>query len=155
MRLRDLPLSTYARLQTSRGGSGNSVERKLMFLGGTFGGLMAFGTSAYAAGAGCSSSAATALQTFIGDAANFAIGIGAGGALLMVAVGALFIIFGHTPQRASMGMKIIKNAVIGLAVLAAGLFLKFIILDVVIGAAGSNGPSSTTTNCLKTGGGNI
>ena len=73
----------------------------------------------------------------------------------MVAVGALFIIFGHTPQRASMGMKIIKNAVIGLAVLAAGLFLKFIIIDVVIGAAGTNGPSPTVQSCLKTGGGNI
>jgi len=136
-------------------GATTRLERGLMLLGGTFGGLMALGGSAYAAGSGCSSSAATSLQTFIGDAANFAIGIGAGGALLMVAVGALFIIFGHTPQRASMGMKIIKNAVIGLAVLAAGLFLKFIVLDVVIGASGSNGPGSSTVNCLKTGGGNI
>ena len=160
MRLRDLPLATYVRLQTARGttggGSGNvRLERRLMFLGGTFGGLTAFGSAAYAAGTGCGSSAASALQTFIGDAANFAIGIGAGGALLMVAVGALMIIFGHTPQRASMGMKIIKNAVIGLAVLAAGLFLKFIVVDVVIGASGSHAPNGTVKSCLNTGGGGI
>jgi hypothetical protein len=126
-----------------------------MAAGATAGALLTVASTALAAGSGCSSSAATSIETFFSDLSLFAMGIGGGGALLMVALGSTMIIFGHTPKRASQGMDWIKNAAKGLVLLAAGLFLKFIVLDLIVGAAGSNGPSSSAITCLKTGGGNI
>ena len=148
-------LRTQLALQTPT----SPLERRLRLVSGVFGTFLALGTAAQAqaggavsSGTGCASSASTALQSFLGSAANFAIGIGGVGALLMLAVGALMIIFGHTPQRASMGMKVIKNAVIGLGVLVAGLLLKFIIVDAILGAAGPH-TSSTVQSCLNSNGG--
>ncbi len=131
------------------------ARRALALVLAPFAALSLVPASAQAAASGCTSSAATSIEAFFSDLSLFAIGIGGGGALLMVALGSVLIIFGHTPKRASQGMDWIKNAAKGLVLLAAGLFLKFIVLDLVIGAAGTNGPSSSAIACLKTGGGNI
>jgi hypothetical protein len=115
---------------------------------GTLAGLAAAAPAAYAA-AGCNDRASRSLLNFIQSLANFMIGLGAGIALLMLAVGALMIIAGGTPERVSKGMKMIKNVVIGLAVLGAGAFIKFIITTFVSGAqsgAGTASPSCLTRN---------
>jgi hypothetical protein len=124
------------------------LNRRAATFGSAVGAATLAGT-AYARGEGCGSDAAKKLQDFIESAANFAIGLGAGGALLMLAVGALMIIFGGTPDRVSKGMKIIKNSVIGLGILAAGLFIKFIVVNFVLGATGER----RGNECLGTGGG--
>lgn len=117
------------------------------------GAWLSVGASAYAGTviSGCSSSATSSLVSFLESAADFAIAIGAAGALLMLAVGALAIILGGTTERVSWGMNIIKHAVIGLGLLALGLFIRFIIIDVIVGATGTKGPSATTQACLKKG----
>lgn len=97
--------------------------------------------AAYAAG-GCKSDAATTLIKFIKDAAKFMIGIGGAVALLMLAVGAFLIIVGGTPDRVAKGMKMIKNTVIGLVVLSAGLLISFVVTQFVEAAAGSRADNS-------------
>ena len=132
----------------------DKLSRRIAAASVVCGGLMAAGGVALAdggtvgTGIGCHSTAATSITGFIGDAADFAIYIGAAGALLMLAVGALFIIFGGTPDRVSKGMKIIKNAVIGVAILAVGFFIRYIVVNLVLGATGE-----TKSSCLNSGGG--
>jgi hypothetical protein len=162
--LNDAALSAIVRVQTTAASraedlvGGGRIERWATGFGAACGALMATGTrAAYGASAattagGCDQSGpAGAIQSFISSAASFAIGIGAGGALLMLALGALLIIFGGTPDRVSKGMKVIKNAVIGLGLLAAGLFLKFIVVTFIFGAVGSKVDASAKS-CLGTGG---
>jgi hypothetical protein len=108
--------------------------------------LMLQNAEALAQRAGCDTQAADKLVGFIESGAQFMIGIGAAGALLMFAVGAAFIIFaGGKAERASKGMGIIKNCVIGLVILAAGAFIKFIVLTFVDGT-GANQSSCTNSN---------
>ena len=140
--LNEKALSSYLRLRALPGRliSVYRFERRILAASTGCGMLMALGagtalanngklsTLATSTGSGCTSVAAGQLQSFISSAADFAIGIGASGALLMLAVGALFIIFGHTPERVSRGMKIIKNAVIGVGILAVGFFIKFVVV---------------------------
>jgi hypothetical protein len=161
-KLNDLALASYVRLHMGAQdrvvafSEAGRLERRATGFGAACGALMVIGVgasptfAATTAGSGCTGSAATSIQSFIGSAADFAIGIGAGGAMLMLAVGALLIIFGHTPQHARRGMTIIKNSVIGLGVLAAGLFVKFIVVQLVLGAAGTH--NGTANQCLNSGG---
>jgi hypothetical protein len=86
------------------------------------------------AASACGGNAADTLTKFIGSAATFMMALGGAGALLMFAVGACFIIFGGTQDRVRRGMTMIKNAVIGLVVLAVGAFIKFIVLAFLDGA---------------------
>lgn len=94
------------------------------------------------------SNAAETLTKFISSAATFMIALGGAGALLMFAVGACFIIFGGTPSRVSKGMGMIKNAVIGLAILALGAFIKFVVLEFLSGATKNR---SENSGCIKNG----
>lgn len=152
-RINDAMLMGFVELQTAAVGraerlaDSGRLTRRAATVGVLTGAALTSGT-AYAAARGCSTNAAKKIQEFIGSAADFAIGIGAGGALLMLAVGALLIIFGGTPDRVSKGMKIIKNSVIGLGILAAGLFIKFIVVYFVLGATGGGSPSG----CISRGG---
>ena len=95
---------------------------------------------ALAASKGCSSPATTKLVGFIDSAAKFMMALGGAGALLMFAVGAFFIIAGGTGSRVSKGFGMLKNAVIGLVVLAAGFFIQEVVLSFVSGATGDNTP---------------
>lgn len=104
---------------------------------------------AYAAQCG-GSNAADTLTKFIDSAATFMMALGGAGALLMFAVGACFIIFGGGQQsRVSRGMGMIKNAVIGLIVLALGAFIKFVVLEFLSGATKGEADSS---GCIENGG---
>jgi hypothetical protein len=71
------------------------------------------------------------LLTFTAYAGDFLIGLGAGAFILIVSLGACFIIFGVTPKRVHKGMELIKQAVIGLAFLAAGGIIRFIVVDLL------------------------
>ena len=100
---------------------------------------------AFAAGA-CGNEAASKLSGFINQAATFLIVIGGAAALLMFAVGALMIIFAHNSSRKSKGMDILKNSVIGLIVLGAGAFFRFVVVKFIDGlTTGKN-----QTNCIPT-----
>jgi hypothetical protein len=100
----------------------------------------------YAYAAGCNTGAASDLVKFIDNAANFMMAIGGAGALLMFAVAAFFIITGHKESQVSKGFKMVKNALIGLAILAAGFFLKEVLLKFIGGATGSN-----ASKCVESG----
>lgn len=102
-----------------------------------------------AAGTGCDSSAATKLTGFISNAAAFMMALGGAAALLMFAVGGFFIIVGGSESRVRRGMGMLKNAVIGLVVLAAGIFIKVVVLSFVGGATGG---SDKGPKCINTGG---
>jgi hypothetical protein len=100
----------------------------------------------YAYAAGCKSGAASDLVDFIDNAANFMMAIGGAGALLMFAVAAFFIITGHKESQVSKGFKMVKNALIGLAILAAGFFLKEVLLKFISGAT-----STRSSKCVEEG----
>lgn len=104
----------------------------------------------YAYAASCNAASDNLLK-FITNLANFLIAIGAGLALLMLAVGALFIIGGGTPERVSKGMKMIKNVVIGLAVLGAGMFIKTLTTMFIGDAQKGLGSGVRSPACLKEG----
>jgi hypothetical protein len=94
---------------------------------------------AFAASSGCGTSAAQKLHDFLNSGAQFLIGIGAIGSLVMFVVGALFIMFSAgNESRASKGMSIVKRTVIGLIILAGGVFIKYVVLQFVQGATGSS-----------------
>lgn len=102
----------------------------------------------YAYASGCKSGAASELVDFIDNAANFMMAIGGAGALLMFAVAAFFIITGHKESQVSKGFKMVKNALIGLAILAAGFFIKEVLLQFISGATGGS-----SGRCVKEGSG--
>ena len=88
-------------------------------------------------GAAAGASQLLNLLSYISEAL---LGIGAVTFLLMVSIGALFIIFGGTGRRVYKGQEMIKQSIVGLAILAGGLLLKYVIL----GIAFSQNPSETS-----------
>jgi hypothetical protein len=96
-----------------------------------------------ATGGDCSTSATT-LLTFISDIAEAMVVIGGSVFVLIVIIGALFILFGTTPRHMHKGTDIIKNAVIGFAILIFGAGIKYIIVDLVF----KRPPSSFKSTCL-------
>lgn len=90
-------------------------------------------TYTYAAttGTGCDNAGSSNIQTLLERAAQFLIAIGGALALVMFVVGALFIMSGHKVEK---GYKFIKNTVIGLFLLAGGVFIKVVVANLVIGA---------------------
>jgi hypothetical protein len=107
-----------------------------------------FATStAFAAKGGCSSGAANKLFGFVNDFARLMIGFGAVGSLLMLAVGAGFIMFSAGNEgRARKGMGIVKNVVVALMIFGGGIFIKYIVLQVVAGATTFSAPSCIKSN---------
>jgi hypothetical protein len=130
-------------------------KRNALFAGVLTGSFLSNALMAAASTTCGNSAGATAtsnIVSFIGDLALFAIAIGGAGALLMFAVGAVLVIFGGNPSRVRHGMDIIKHAVIGLVVLGAGAFIKFIVIDLVLGAASQSGQTQTSVqSCLSSG----
>ena len=116
--------------------------------------LATFGVFAYSGGVAWAAKkcggagAADRLSDFIGQAALFLIAIGGASALLMFAVGALFIIFSTSSEKKKKGMDILKNAVIGLVVLGVGIFVKYVVLAFIKGATGNN---NSVGNCIEYG----
>jgi hypothetical protein len=102
--------------------------------------------AAYAACDSSTNKSTKGLLSFISSLANFIIALGAGIALLMLAVGAVMIIAGGTPERVRKGMGMIKNVVIGLGVLGCGAFIKVIVTQFVGGA--QSGAGTATPGCL-------
>jgi len=114
-------------------------------------GSLAFAATLYAMYAGtavaggngaCGGSATTSLTGFISSAATFMMAIGGVAALLMFAIGGFLIIVGGSESRVRRGMSMLKNAVIGLVVLASGVFIKTVVLNFVGGATSNNGAAS-------------
>ena len=96
---------------------------------------------------GCKSDAATKLFGFINDAARLMIGFGAVGSLLMLSVGAGFIMFSAGNEgRARKGMTIVKNVVVALAIFGAGVFIKYIVLNFVGAATTFDTPDCAAAN---------
>jgi hypothetical protein len=111
-----------------------TVQRLVLFVAALVAPLYASG-AAFAAKGGCDSPAAEKLFNFVDEAAKLMIGFGAVGALLMLAIGAGFIMFSAGNEgRARKGMTIVKNVVIALLIFGGGIFIKFIVLNFV-GAA--------------------
>lgn len=104
---------------------------------------------AWAAG-GCSSQATSSILSFITSATDFAIGIGAGGSVLMLAILAVkfFTYKPHLGDQTRMGgdsvLTSIKNVCIGLAVLAGLAFFRFVVINFIAGATGNSTPSCLT-----------
>lgn len=96
---------------------------------------------------GCESGAAQKLFSFVEDAARLMIGFGAVGSLLMLAVGAGFIMFSAGNEgRARKGMTIVKNVVVALAIFGGGIFIKFIVLNFVGAATTFDTPTCAGAN---------
>lgn len=151
-KLNTTALRGYVRAQNLRSARENfsmptgRLERAAFYGGGICGGMMTVGGTALAACSGGGSSLGS-LTSFMASAANFAIAFGAAGSVMMLAIGAMFIMFGGTPDRVRRGMTIIKNSVIGLGVLASGMFVKFVIVNFVLGAtSGHNGADKSCFN---------
>jgi hypothetical protein len=105
-------------------------------------------SSAYAVGCG-SDTATSKLSNLIAGAAKFMMAIGGALALLCFVLGGTLIMVGHTSERVKKGKSLVTNALIGLAVMAAGFFIKDVLLSFVSGATGSD--SGGNTSCLTTG----
>lgn len=94
---------------------------------------------AIAAGGDCGGEAGSKLAGFISKIASFLMLLGGAAALLMFAVGALFIIAGGNQSRVSKGIGYIKNAAIGLGVLVVGGFIKVVVVNLAKGGTENNG----------------
>lgn len=85
--------------------------------------------SAYAAST-CQDQGAGTLADWCNTVSLMLLVIGGAMFLLMVAIGALFIIFGGSSDRAVKGMEIVRQSVVGLAVLAGGGLLQAVVLAI-------------------------
>lgn len=103
--------------------------------------------SAYAA-AGCNSDAAESVTDLIKSTASFVISLGFAIALLTFAIAGILVMAGGTPQRVSMGMKLMSNTVKGMVILALGAFVRYVVVDFV--TAAGPGSSGKTSDCIET-----
>ena len=133
-------------LATASKVGGMSQRAKTQLSAGIILGLFAFNsTVALAASGKCGDDAGTKLADFIGKLASFLMLLGGALALLMFAVGALYIIAGSKQSNVSKGIGFIKNAALGVGVLILGGFIKVIITTVASGAVGKG---NTDTTCV-------
>jgi hypothetical protein len=121
-----------------------ATHRRLLLVGGTLGGLLFAAAPALARGS-CGSAGASALLNIVSFIAEALVGIGGVTFLLMIAVGGCLIIFGGTGRRVYKGQEIIKQSLIGLGVIAIGLVVKYVIVDIVFSQ--HPGESKLPTTC--------
>lgn len=93
---------------------------------------------------GCTANTA-GLTNLIQQAANFLIIIGGAFAVLMFAVGGFMIMGLGGTRKVRKGFDIVKNALIGLAIMIGGIFVREVLVKFIGGA--TNGKNAT--DCLK------
>lgn len=157
--VRDTALQRVVQLQVA-GPNGDTIDTgQFRFLGRASFlapvGLASGASTARAAG-GCDSAALQGLVGTLASATQFMIGIGAVGCLLMFAVGALTYMgfkpwaaigmkgSGGQPDTYKMAAHIVKNAALGLAVLVAIAFIRWLVIEFMTGVTGNSTP-----NCLR------
>ena len=123
-----------------------AIRRRSILIAGVLAGML-FASSPVLAATSCGSTAKGAsqilnLMSFIAEAL---VGIGGVTFLLMVALGGCLIIFGVTPRRVYKGHEMIKQAMIGLAIIAVGLVIKVVLIDIVFSQ--HPGASKLPTTC--------
>ena len=121
---------------SSKVGNWSKKTKEAILAAFIIGGLAVNSTIAFAAGGDCGGEAGTRLAEFIGKLASFLMLLGGALALLMFAVGALYIIAGSKQSNVSKGMGFIKNAAIGVGVLALGGLIKFLVTNLAEGGGG-------------------
>lgn len=145
-----LQLRMLDRLAVRDGGSIASARSSKAGLAGTGAAaalLVAPGMAAAQAGCNAGGSSTDGLTTLIQQAANFLIIVGGALAVLMLAVGGFMIMgLGGTSKHSRKGMTIVKNALIGLAIMVAGVFLREVIVKFI---AGGTGAGNNSADCLK------
>lgn len=133
-------------LATASKVGGMSQRAKTSLSASIFLGLLAFNSAAAYAAGDCGEDAGSKLAGFIGKLASFLMLLGGALALLMFAVGALYIIAGSKQSNVSKGIGFIKNAALGVGVLILGGFIKVIIVTLASGAVPDG---QTDTECVK------
>lgn len=94
----------------------------------------------------CDGGRASGLQKIVGDAAKFLIVLGGATAVLMFVIGGFLIMTGGGSRKhVDRGMKTVKNAFIGLAVMVSGLFVR----GVVVGFIGGASNDTSATACIN------
>lgn len=97
-------------------------------------------------GKGANSGTATgSLTGLIETAANFLIIVGGALAILMFAIGGFMIMGLGGTKNAKKGFTVVKNALIGLAIMVSGIFIREVILQFIAGGTGGNNKA----NCVK------
>jgi len=100
--------------------------------------------AAASGGTGCASTGTSNVLKIVNDLAWFLVGIGGAVGVFMFALGGCFIIFGFKTQHVAKGHDMLKQAIIGFAILAGGLFIKTVILGLIfpLGASESGQPTT-------------
>lgn len=91
-----------------------------------------------------SGTATTSLTGLIETAANFLIIVGGALAILMFAIGGFMIMGLGGTKNAKKGFTVVKNALIGLAIMVSGIFIREVILQFIAGGTGGNNKA----NCV-------
>ncbi|WP_217924687.1 pilin [Miltoncostaea oceani] len=153
-----LQLRLLDRLADSDSGVSNSSTRRRLTLasaGGAGALLLAPALAAAQAPAapggatgGCSAGGASTdgLTKLIQQGANFLIIIGGAFAVLMFAIGGFMIMGLGGTRKSKKGMDIVKNALIGLAIMVAGLFVREVLVKFIAGATGAG---KNSADCLN------
>lgn len=115
-------------------------KRTLGAVGATLLGVLILASPALAQGClrGGQQRAADTLARFIDGAAKFMIYIGGAAALLMFAVGGVMWIIASSHGDVQRAKNFIKNAIIGLVVLVAGLLINTVVVNLVEGISGNH-----------------
>ena len=146
----DSLLSRYVRLQLSAGEFRTNfvMDRATRWATAVSAGSAAlFVVGGVAQAAACNPQAKAAgstISSFVTPITDFMMVLGGAGFVIMISLGAIMIMFGHTPDHASKGMKYVKNAFIGLALLLAAVLARTLVTTVVGGATTASG---TAGNC--------
>lgn len=86
-----------------------------------------------------SKDAANQLSDLIGRAGGFLIMVGLAVALFMITLGGFRIVAGHKESAVREGMKNVKNALVGLAIMLLGVFIQKVVVKFATGLAGADG----------------
>jgi len=105
-----------------------------------------FASFSWANRPGCQQEATDRVLALLDSATKFIMAIVGGLAVLAFVIGGALIVAGGTSSRVKMGMTLLKNALIGLGVVAAAGFIQFVVLDLISGATGTD-----TAGCLEKG----
>lgn len=98
---------------------------------------------------GSQKSAADTISKFFDGAAKFMMVIGGAAALLMFAVGGFMWIVASSPTEVQRAKGFIKNAIIGLIVLVAGLLINTVVVNLVEGISTGHNDA----DCVRQGSG--
>lgn len=152
----ELPQNLKAAVVPAKGSSLKSKIARFTAVGFSAAPLALMGSAqAYAASCGQTTTNANGVITLLQNVGMLMIVLGGVGALITFGAGALMIMWsGGNHGRAQKGMTMVKNTIVGLAVLAGGLFLRTVITQFVSGStaavAGSPTDASGVADCIGT-----